>query len=181
MTTQTRDRSLGDGVYFAETDYIGFSPRIAILIVDSICLVAIWCLVAFVWFILVGDYDRVVAVIVLAVTWCYLVPLKRSRIRTLGYKLLGAKLVTLQGEKPSLVMLTFREMLWLFGPFGLMIDLIFCGIDSDSQTLRDRFTNMCLVKNSAQPIGRGEIHLAYINMLGYSFALPRVSRRHAQP
>ncbi len=26
---KTRDRSLGDGVYFAETDYIGFNPRIS--------------------------------------------------------------------------------------------------------------------------------------------------------
>lgn len=182
MAMKTRDRSLGDGVYFADSDYIGFSPRIMILLVDSICVLAIWFLVAaaFAYFNLVGTYDRLLFTFIFAATWFYLVPLKRSRFRTVGYKLVGAKLVTLRGEKPSLLMLTFREMMWLFGPIGLIIDLVFCGIDSDSQTLRDRFTNMCLVKNSSQPIGRGEIHLAYTNMMGYSFALPRVSRILAQ-
>lgn len=181
MLQKTRDRSLGDGVFFAEDDYIGFSPRIVILIADLLCVVAICCLVAFAWFNLIGDYNRVFAAIVIASIWLYLVPLKRSSFRTLGYRLVGARLVTLRGTTPSLSMLTFRELMWLFGPLGLGIDLIFCGIDSDRQTLRDRFTNMCLVKNSAQPIGRGEIHLAYVNTFGYTFALPRVTGRQASP
>jgi hypothetical protein len=74
----------------------------------------------------------------------------------------------------SLPMLTFRSLLWMFGPCNFEFDLISCGIDDDRQTMRDRFTNMCLVNKSAEPIGTGEVHLAYFNAFGYTLAYPHV-------
>lgn len=174
MKPRKRDRSLGDGVYFAADHYIGLGPRILILIVDSIALATIAWLIAFIWLNVMGDYDRVFACTVTLAIWLYLVPLKRSQTRTVGYRLTGVKLVTLKGQRPSLFMLTFRSLLWLFGPCNLLIDLIWCGIDEDSQTIRDRFSNMCLVKNDAAPIGTGEVHLAYFNAFGYTFTFPHV-------
>ena len=41
-------------------------------------------------------------------------------------------------------------------------------------TMRDRFSNMCLVRNDASPIGAGEVHLAYFTALNYTLAYPRV-------
>ena len=40
--------------------------------------------------------------------------------------------------------------------------------------MRDRFSMMCLVRNGAEPIGEGQIHLAYYTAMGYSLTLPRV-------
>jgi uncharacterized RDD family membrane protein YckC len=174
MVQKTRDRSLGDGVYFAADDYVGLGPRVVILFVDTVVLIAIVWLLSFVWLSFKDDYTAVFVGLTTLTIWFYVVPLKRSSIRTVGYQLVGAKLVTLQGGRPSLFMLTFRSLLWVLGPFNLLFDLIWCGIDDDRQTMRDRYSYMCLVKNSAQPIGTGEIHVAYCYAMGYNFAYPRV-------
>ncbi len=169
-----RDRSLGDGVYFDANDYIGFSPRLVILAVDTIVLQVIAWILAFIWINIAGDYNGVFVAMLLFASWLYVVPLKRSKFRTIGYRITGAKLVTLQGTRPSLTMMTFRSLLWMFGPCNVVLDLIWCGIDDDRQTMRDRFSNMCLVKNDADPIGNGEVHLAYFNAFSYSLAFPHV-------
>jgi uncharacterized RDD family membrane protein YckC len=174
MTQRQRDRSLGDGVYFKSDDYVGLGPRIVILIVDTLVLVAIVWVIAFAWMGFIGDYIGGFSGIIALVVWIYSVPLKRSKLRTIGYRLAGAKLVTLKGKRPSLFMLTLRSLLWMFGPWSLFFDWIWCGIDDDRQTIRDRFTSMCLVRNHASPIGSGEIHLAYFNAFGYSLAYPHV-------
>src|SRR3989442_1205543 len=113
MLQRQRDRSLGDGVYFAADDYIGLGPRIIILFVDTVVLgLMVWMLSSF-WFHLVGDHEMFAGVVVFAV-WLYLVPLKRSVFRTIGYQLTGVKLVNLKGQRPSLWLLTLRSLLWIF-------------------------------------------------------------------
>jgi uncharacterized RDD family membrane protein YckC len=174
MATRQRDRSLGDGVYFAPQDYVGFWPRLVILLIDALVVWALVWLLAFVWWKTVGDYTWTFLGLNVLLVWLYLVPLKRSAFRTVAYRLMGVKLVALSGRRPPLALLTIRLLLWMFGPFNLLFDLIWCTIDDDRQTMRDRFTCMCLVKNHATPIGTGEVHLAYINALSYSLAFPRV-------
>jgi uncharacterized RDD family membrane protein YckC len=162
MQQQRRDRSLGDGVYFAADDYIGVSRRIIILFVDTVMLgVMVWLLSVF-WLYLVGDDKGLAGVVVFAI-WLYLVPLKRSVFRTIGYRLMGVKLVNLKGQRPSLLLLTLRSLLWIFclAPASFLFEFLWCSIDYDRQSIRDRITNTCLVKNDATPIGTGEVHLAY--------------------
>jgi uncharacterized RDD family membrane protein YckC len=174
MKQRTRDRSLGEGVYFERHDYVGFGPRFVIFIIDSLVLAALIWLIAFFWENTVGEYTGMFSAFLLFAVWFYLVPLKRSKVRTIGYRLMGCKLVTLKGTRPSLFMMTFRSLLWMFGPFHFLLDVIWCGIDDDRQTMRDRFSNMCLVRSNAEPIGTGEVHLAYLYAFGYSLAYPRV-------
>jgi hypothetical protein len=45
--------------------------------------------------------------------------------------------------------------------YSLFLEVLWCRVDSDRQSLRDRMTNTCLVKNNATPIGTGEVHMAY--------------------
>lgn len=73
--------------------------------------------------------------------------------------------------------MTFRMLLWAFGPFNLLFDLLWSGIDDDRQTLRDRFAGTCVVKNRAEPIGTAEIHLTYYYAFGFALMYPRVMRR----
>ena len=174
MTPRTRDRSLGDGVYFNPHDYVGFGRRLLIFIIDVPLLVMIQAVMAMVWAVAIGEFTPTFSLLALLTTWLYVVPLKRSRFRTLGYRLLGCKLVTFQGTRPSLIALTFRSLLWIVGPLNFLLDIIWCSLDDDRQTMRDRFSGMCLVRNNAEPIGTGEVHLAYLNTLGYNFAYPRV-------
>lgn len=174
MNPGHRDRSLGDGVYYSADDYVGIGPRLLILLVDGVVLFAMVWVVGIPWFMIFGELNRAFTAVLIAAIWLYVVPLKRSRFRTLGYRLAGAKLVTLKGQRPSLISLTLRSVLWMFGPFNPLLDLLWCSTDVDRQSMRDRFTYICLVRNHASPVGTGEVHLAYFTALGYTLAYPRV-------
>jgi uncharacterized RDD family membrane protein YckC len=180
MPRATRDRSLGDGVYFAPSEYVGLGPRLVVFLVDSIVIAILLWLLAFVWVNTQGDYTITFALIAAGAVWLYVAPVKRSSFRTLGYHLMGCRLVTLQGEPPSLVMLTFRSLLWMIGPFNSVFDFIWCGVDEDRQTLRDRYSSMCLIKHHAKPIGAGEVHLAYYDAFGYNLVYARVVHPQAK-
>src|SRR5688572_27505650 len=163
MPTRQRDTSLGQGVFYAPGDYVGIGRRFIILLVDSFVLAVLITCVAIVC-LLIGAPPVLFMIASIGVFWIYEVILKRSPMRTIGYRLTGCRIVNLQGERPSLFALTFRSVLWMFGPFNLLFDLLWCGIDDDRQTLRDRFAETCLINEGATPIGTGEIHLTYFDI-----------------
>lgn len=174
MATQQRDTSLGRGVYYAADDYVGIGRRLIIFVVDGFVLLgALFCFLVF-WIAIGGGPPPIFTAAVLGITWLYAVLFKRSPLRTVGYWLTGCRLVNLQGQRPSLFALTFRSLLWMFGPFNLLFDILWSGLDGDRQTLRDRFAGTCLINNDARPIGTGEIHLAYYDIGSFNLAYPRV-------
>lgn len=175
MPAQPIDRSLGDGVYYAASDYVGLWPRIVILVVDTIVLLVGWALFAFLSQLI--GYPGIFTLLTIAFVWWYEVPLKRSRFRTLGYWLMGCKIVNLRGEPPSYFMLTFRALMWASGPFNFLFDLFWCGIDDDRQTLRDRFSSTCVVKVNAEPVGSGSVQLTRFFAAGMALMYPRVVHR----
>jgi uncharacterized RDD family membrane protein YckC len=168
------DRSMGDGVYYAKGDYVGFWPRVAILIVDSLVLFVGLVLMSIAQQILVPRFPAVFLMAAAVFVWGYEVPLKRSRFRTLGYLLTGAKIVNLQGQPPSLFLLTFRAAMWMLGPFNFLFDLMWSGIDDDRQSLRDRFASTCVVRVNAQPIGSGHVQLTRFFAGGFALMYPIV-------
>lgn len=175
MAEKYIDRSLGDGVYYAASDYVGIWPRLVILVVDSfVLLVGVVLLVSLA---LLLRLPSSIPMLCLAFIWWYEVPLKRSKYRTLGYWLMGVKIVNLKGERPSLFMLTIRATMWALGPFNFLFDILWCGIDDDRQTLRDRFSSCCLVKLNAEPIGSGSVQLARFFAGGFALFYPRVVHR----
>jgi uncharacterized RDD family membrane protein YckC len=176
-----RDTSLGKGVYYAPGDYVGIGRRFIIFLVDGLVLGAIlFCLVV-IWILVRTGPPVIFTVAVFAATWLYAVPCKRSPLRTVGYWLTGCRLVNLQGRPPSLFALTVRSLLWMFGPFNLLFDILWCGLDEDRQTLRDRFAGTCLINDGATPIGTGDIHLTYFDIGSFNLAYPRVVHPKVAP
>ena len=108
--------------------------------------------------------------------YLYLTVIKASRLRTVGYRIVGARIVTLKGERPSVFRMTLRLFLWVLGPLNVIADLIWLGVDRDRQSLRDHYTGTLVVKAAAQPIGEGPIHLAYVQAFALSLMLPTVTR-----
>ncbi|HRX82458.1 MAG TPA: RDD family protein [Pirellulaceae bacterium] len=181
-----RDNSLGEGVYYAECDYAGVVRRLVVLCVDLSLLfflgVACWVLLLIAaWDGNRGDFrwdpNGVFWIGMIATTWFYLVVLKRSWLRTLGYRVTGVKIVTTRGGRPSLLQLTFRTMLRVYFPFNCLLDLMWIGADSERQSLRDCYANTYLVRADAEPIGRGSIHLVYYTAVCFSLVYPRVVRQ----
>lgn len=176
------DNSLGDANYYELTDYAGFVKRIIVMVIDFSVIVVIGIVLwmPFLALILAGviqfDPSGIFWLAYLAAIWVYLAPVKRSDFGTIGYRLLGIKLVCAKGGRPSLISMTIRMLMWMFGPFNLVLDLLWLGADTESQSLRDCYLGTYLVNRNATPIGRGPVHLTRYNAMGFALAYPRVCR-----
>lgn len=177
-----RDNSLGDGVYFAMDDYAGLVRRLVAITVDATILlvggICLWVaiLVVSMQFDRTFDPSGLFFIIWLGFYWAYLTLLKRSRFRTIGYRICGLKIVTTKGERPSLIRMTARMVMWILGPFCLFLDLIWIGADTKRQSLRDCYTGTYVVRHDAEPIGVAPMHLTRYTAGGWNFAYPRVCR-----
>lgn len=179
------DNSLGDADYYDPKDYVGFGKRVIVMMVDSIALIviAIVLWLPFMMLILAGVFEADPSgwfwLLYLVGIWIYLAPIKRSDFGTLGYKLLGLKLVSTKGGRPSIANMTMRMMMWMVGPFNFILDLLWLGADTEKQSLRDCYLGTYLVNKNAQPIGRAPVHLARYYAMGFALAYPRVCRPKA--
>lgn len=176
------DNSLGDADYYDPKAYAGFGTRILIMIVDLFLIlllgITLWVPLAGLWIggVIESDPSGYFWILYLFTIWIYLAPIKRSDFGTIGYKLLGVKLVSAKGGRPSLVNMSVRMMLWMFGPFNFLMDLLWLGADTESQSLRDCYLETYLVSRSATPTGRAPVHLTRYNALGFALSYPRVCR-----
>jgi uncharacterized RDD family membrane protein YckC len=176
------DHTLGDADYYDETQYAGFGSRLLVIAVDSLVLLmagmAIWIPFEFLLIsgVLENDPSGPLWLIYLVGVWIYLAPIKRSDFGTVGFRLLGLTLVSAKGGKPSLLNMTMRMMIWMFGPFNLLLDLLWLGADAERQSLRDCYLGTYLVKRDSVPIGRAPVHLTHYNAMGFTLSYPRVCR-----
>ena len=181
------DSSLGDGIFFDRDAYAGCLSRLMVIIVDSIVLnvagVAIWVpLVMLLWDPKTGRTpDALFLVLWIAVIWFYLTVIKRSRLRTIGYRLAGLQIVTTNGARPTVAAMTFRLLLWIFGPFNFVLDFVWLGADPERQTLRDCYACTYVVRANARPSGDGPIHLTRYFAAGLAPSYPRVIRPTSEP
>ena len=151
-----------NGVYYNRNDYAPLLRRLLVACVDLIGLCLFAYLLSNVWSLwaeapdikTISEFGWLSAAIispgffwVVTVTaYFYLVVAKRSRLRTIGYRLFGLKVVDLNGKTPSLLKMSFRFILLVFGPFHLLIDLFWLGGDDNKQTLRDKFAGTYVIK-----------------------------------
>ncbi len=160
----------GEGVYYARGDYAGILRRLVIFVADSAIILGCGLAVLVLLDPTVTELAPPVAVLSVGlVMWGYLAVLKRSRFRTLGYRLADTKIVTLKGDRPSILRMTFRLLLWVVGPVNIFVDLFWVGNDDDSQTLRDRLAGTYVIRSNAEPIGRGRI--SFVSYYAYALAL----------
>ncbi len=165
------------GVIFAREDCLGVARRLLIDLVDvlvasisSIAVILIAYLVGGSEFLWQGG-----SFLIWAVVWfCYFVLLKGSRYRTFGYVLTKAKIVNLQGERPSFGQLFIRFLFSVFGPLNFVIDLLWIPSDPSRQALRDKFAGTHVVRGSAIPVGQGRIVFVPYTMFGQSYIFREV-------
>ena len=165
-----------NGVYFKQEDYASFSRRVFIALVDILVL----CAASFAFAILidalltptVATGNLILSGIALIV-FGYLALLKRSKIRTLGYRLAGVRIVGFDGEIASLSSLCLRVAFLPLGPNNWVFDLIWSSAPH-RQALRDKFAHTYVVKSGARPIGTGAILFNYYDVFCYNFLIQEV-------
>ena len=159
----------GEGVLFAPQDHAGLFRRFFIVAVDGSVVLGAAVALAFlhdafpdqIW----ADPD-VLTWTWIALVWGYLVPVE-AWVGTVGFLLAGVRISTLTGGRPSLGTMTFRLLLWIFGPLNALVDFIYLGGDPYKQTLRDKLAGTLVVRRGASPVGRGRVRLKRITLLGF--------------
>ena len=155
------------GLYFRIEDYAEIWRRFLIDIIDLLTVGTLCvALFALLW---LSVPNKVILWFWMAILFGYFVILKRSRWGTLGYRIGGVRIVGLNGQSPSLWILTVRMMFLFVGPFNYVADLIWLSGDPQRQALRDKFAQTYVVRKKAIPAGTGRvIHRQYF-LLGWNF------------
>ena len=73
-----------------------------IQIIDPTVLIVVGILLRIASVLLFRDPDGAFVLAIVVVTWTYLAVVKQSKIRTIGFRLTNARIVTLCGQKPSI-------------------------------------------------------------------------------
>jgi uncharacterized RDD family membrane protein YckC len=165
------------GPYYSRADYAGLFRRFTIIFVDLSVVVLVWVAIVLSQG---GEPTRTAIGIWVGVSYGYLVLLERS-FGTLGFLLTGVKILTLKGDRPSILRMTFRLLLWVFGPINALFDIYWLTGDEYRQTLRDKLAGTVVVRTSAVPAGTGEIRLNRYQLMGYSFVFYEVRKPAGPP
>ena len=97
MAPRLRDTSLGIGVYYARSDYVGFGRRTIALLVDGFIL---WAMISALWlaWATVRAPPAILPPMAMLGAWLYLVVCKRSSWRTVGLERSRGTLVSFDGQ-----------------------------------------------------------------------------------
>lgn len=104
----------------------------------------------------------------------YIGPLKRSWLRTPGYRVAGVRIVNLRGERPALTMMLLRGAMYLFGTGFALIDFAWILGQRPRQKLSDLVAGTYVVRVDAKPMAHGEIVLAYYLLGGHFWVFREV-------
>ena len=180
------------GVYYNTNDYGSLLRRFTAIAIDVFVLLLLWALIAWIWsfFADLPAMDPVfeygwwtIAVISPAYFWScllgsylYMAVVKANRLRTVGYRITGLKVVNLKGVRPSIFQMSWRFILLAFGPINVLADLIWLGGDDNRQTIRDKLAATYVIRLNAAPIGAGAIVPRQYFFIGWSFIFQEVKR-----
>jgi uncharacterized RDD family membrane protein YckC len=167
-----------DGVVFARKDCAGLIRRILLLLVDGLVIAGLGV-------VLIGAY-RLIAPksdslwIGLLFGWLgfilmYLVVLK-SFSWTLGFILTDVRIVNLQGKRPSVFRIAFRFLIWILGPFHMLLDLFWLSGDDQRQTLRDKLAATLVIRRRSKPLAKGPTRLKPYTLMGWSLSFLEVQK-----
>lgn len=169
---------LGRGVIYRSQDYIGVIKRIVIDFIDV--LFATFLSICITWSLAVSfALDDPVGVVlgVWIVVWItYFVVLKGSRWRTVGYLVVGAKIVDYSGRRPSRLALLVRLLFIVLGPVNFFVDLLWIPSDATRQALRDKFAHTFVVRQNASPSEVGRVVYRTYTVFGATFLFAEVAQ-----
>jgi uncharacterized RDD family membrane protein YckC len=171
------DRSDPEAVFFADDDYAGFWRRLAAELADASAILVLLVLLVVVWAVVAPAHEPRLAPLVLcglALVFCYFVFLKHSRAGTVGYRLARVRIVDVRGRPPSLWALSLRFLFAVFGPFNVVLDLLWIPSDRRKQSLRDKVTHTYVVKARARPAGPGQIVYRQCSVMGMSWVFQEI-------
>ena len=159
-------------MYYAPEDLAGLGARFAIGAIDGAVLLFMIVVFYFV-FEVVGVDVPLRRGYLLPFFVGYLGGIKGTRLGTLGYRLMGYRLVGLDGRPPSVTRSMARSVFTLFW-FGL--DTFWVKNDENKQAFRDKLAGTYVVRRGAEPLGAGRLSYSEYFVAGGSVRVAEVQR-----
>ena len=175
----SEQEGLEEGVYYASTDYAGLFARFVIIGVDLAVLCLLFWIIIGLGYALSGEFDSLILLklnLTLLLSYVYLVIIKRSDWGTVGYRLTGVRIVSIEGRRPSIWQMTLRLLFLILGPFNFLLDILWLSGDDYKQALRDKIAGTYVVRHDAVPMGRGEQLFVSYFLLGWNFVFREVKQ-----
>jgi len=173
-----------EGVVFSDEHQAGFWRRVVASLVDFLVLYGLYVALFNVWLILAGSPGFNAFTFILAVTLgaaVYVAPLKRSWLRTVGYRVAGVRIVDLRGRQPSLLMLLLRGAINLVATGVVWIDFAWFLGQRPRQKLTDLLTGTYVVRTHAKPIAQSAIVPVYYALAGHFWVVHEVRKPSGIP
>jgi uncharacterized RDD family membrane protein YckC len=177
-------------IYYDKCDYASIFYRVLVAIIDLSIIGIVGYMLSTIWtywadppdFDLISEFGWLSAAFfspeyfwtVTSISYVYLSIIKKSHLKTIGYRILHLKIIDAQGNAPSLLKMSWRFLLLIFGPFHLFIDLLWLGGDNYRQTLRDKLAGTYVIKANAKPAGKGTLVFERYNLLGLSLIFQEI-------
>lgn len=172
--------NLGFGVFYKNSDYAGFFKRVAVVLIDFSFLLLFLLIVKWIVDSLPPRFLNSTAALIeitILFSFVYLTIIKASKLRTLGYNLMGVKIVDLKGQRPSFLKMAFRYLLLVVGPLSLIPDILWLISEKTKQTFRDKVSGTYVIKKDAEPTGTGTLQLKYYHITSLHIIVLEVKAR----
>lgn len=159
------------GVIYDISSYASFWRRLLADVIDITILIILYITLMV---IASEDLWKLFMLIWFGLSFVYLVIIKASPIRTIGYRLTDLRLIDLKGNRVTIWRSVVRMFFAFLGPLNYGLDLLWIPGDPSKQALRDKFAGTLVIKNMTKPVGNGKIVYMQYFFMGWSIVFSEV-------
>lgn len=157
-----------EGVAYQQDDYAGLARRVVAGGIDFVIILFLPAVLSLPFSGLLELMPGLALLWWLVVPWLYLVVLKRSRLRTLGYRIADVKVIDLQGGRPKLWRLTLRALFSFCGPLAPFLDFFWISGNPQKRALRDVVAQTYVVRSNAHPVSQVSLRYQVYDICTYN-------------
>ena len=135
---------------YVRTQYGGYWKRGIANLIDCLLLGLIFAIVSF-------SSNILTAVVELVIFLVYMIGLKFAFGATLGYRLLGMQIVSINGAKPTVKQIAIRLIAAFFSALALGLGYLWIALDKNKQAWHDKIAGTYVIRPKATPVGTTEV------------------------
>ena len=135
---------------YVRTQYGGYWKRGIANLIDCLLLGIVFAIVSF-------SSNILTAVVEMVIFLAYMIGLKFAFGATVGYRLLGMKLVSINGANPTVQQIAIRLVAAFFSALALGLGFLWIALDKNKQAWHDKIAGTYVIRPKATPVGTTEV------------------------
>ncbi len=135
---------------YVRTQYGGYWKRGIANLIDGLLLGIVFAIVSF-------SSNILTAVVELVIFLAYMIGLKFAFGATLGYRLLGMQIVSINGAKPTVKQIAIRLIAAFVSALAFGLGYLWIALDKNKQAWHDKIAGTYVIRPKATPVGTTEV------------------------